>query len=120
MIDWINIVVAVLTIAFGMFGFVAPRFTLGVLDLDTTHSNMGLSEARASVGGLFVAMGLGALIVGAPWAYAAIGVAYVGAATGRVVSFVFDKPPYAKLALYFGIEAVCAGWLLWANNSAFL
>ncbi|MEM6307729.1 MAG: DUF4345 family protein [Pseudomonadota bacterium] len=118
MIDWINIGVGILTIAFGAFGFLAPRFTLEVLDLSPTRSTMGLSEARASVGGLFVAMGLVAVITGAPWAYAAIGVAYTGAAAGRILSLVFDSPPMGKLALYFGIEAACATWLLWANWSA--
>ncbi|MEO0358109.1 MAG: DUF4345 family protein [Pseudomonadota bacterium] len=119
MIDIINIIAAVLTIGFGAFGFVAPRYTLNVLDLAPTQSNMGLSEARASVGGLFVALGLVAILVQADWLYCAIGIAYLGAAAGRVVSLILDAPPRNKLLVYFGIEAGLGLWLVCANLSAF-
>jgi hypothetical protein len=115
MIDILNMVAVVLTIAFGAFGFLAPKFTAGALDLATSGSNMGLSEMRASVGGLFVASGLACLIIGAPLAYAMLGFAYAGAAAGRAVSLVFDNPPLGKAFMYFAIEAVLAAWLIFAN-----
>ena len=115
MIDTLNIVAALLTIAFGAFGFLAPKFTASALDLAPDGSNMGLSEMRASVGGLFVATGFACLIIGAPLTYAMLGFAYVGAATGRAVSLVLDKPPFAKAFMYFAIEAVLAVWLVFAN-----
>ncbi|MFK7745358.1 MAG: DUF4345 family protein [Roseobacter sp.] len=115
MIDILNIVCALLTIGFGLFGFLAPRYTAGALDLEPTTSTMGLSEMRASVGGLFVAAGLAAIWLGDPLAYAMIGFAFVGAATGRIVSLVFDKPPVAKVLVFGGIEAVLAAWFLLAN-----
>ncbi len=115
MIDIINTIAALLTIAFGAFGFLAPRYTLQVLDLGPTHSNMGLSEARASVGGLFVATGIAAILLANPWVYLTLGIAYAGAATGRVLSFFFDGPPIKKLAVYFAIEAGLAAWLILAN-----
>lgn len=111
----INILAALLTIGFGGFGFLAPRYTASALDLQPTTSTMGLSEMRASVGGLFVAAGLAAIWLDEPLAYAMIGFAFAGAAMGRVVSLIFDKPPLRKVLIFGGIEAVLAAWFLAAN-----
>jgi len=115
MIESLNILAAVLTIGFGLFGFVAPRYTAAALDLETGASTMGLSEMRASVGGLFVIAGAAALWLGAPLAYAMIGFAVAGAALGRVLSLVFDAPPLRKVLIFGGIEAALAVWLIAAN-----
>ncbi|MFK7867763.1 MAG: DUF4345 family protein [Roseobacter sp.] len=115
MIEIVNILCAVLTIGFGLFGFLAPRYTASALDLAPTDSTMGLSEMRASVGGLFVAAGLAAILLGDPLAYAMIGFAFAGAATGRVLSLIFDKPPLKKVVIFGGIEAALAAWFLLAN-----
>ena len=115
MTDTLNIVAALLTIGFGAFGFLAPKFTAGVLDLQTGASNMGLSEMRASVGGLFVVLGLACLWLGTSSAYAMMGFAYAGAAAGRGLSLLLDKPPFAKALVYFAIEAALAIWLILAN-----
>ncbi|KIC48876.1 DUF4345 family protein [Tateyamaria sp. ANG-S1] len=115
MIDILNIVAALLTIAFGLFGFLAPRYTASALDLAPTDSTMGLSEMRASVGGLFVVAGFAAIWIDAPLAYAMIGFAFVGAAAGRVISLILDKPPLKKVLLFGGIEAALAAWFIAAN-----
>lgn len=115
MVDTINIIAALLTIAFGAFGFLAPRYTAGALDLVTGKSTMGLSEIRASVGGLFVVLGAACLWIGDDAAYFMMGVAYVGATLGRGLSLLLDKPPLRKALLYFGIEAALAAWLVTAN-----
>ena len=115
MADILNIIAALLTIGFGAFGFLAPKFTAGALDLAPDGSNMGLSEMRASVGGLFVVMALACLVIGTPEAYAMMGFAYAGAALGRALSLVLDKPPFLKAFMYFLIEAVLAAWLVLAN-----
>jgi len=115
MLDLINPALALLTIAFGLFGFVAPRYTASALELKPVGSTMGLSEMRASVGGLFVAVGLACLISGAPEAYAMLGIVYAGAGTGRLLSLVLDNPPRNKALLYFAFEALPAAWLLSVN-----
>ncbi|WP_050927749.1 DUF4345 family protein [Aestuariivita boseongensis] len=112
MTDWITLIATLLTIAFGLFGFLAPRYTAGALDLEPKGSTMGLSEMRASVGGLFVVSGLAALWLDQPLAYAMIGFAFVGAALGRVLSLIFDKPPVGKVLLFGGIEAALAAAFL--------
>lgn len=115
MIEFLNIVAALLTIAFGLFGFLAPRYTAAALDLEPTNSTMGLSEMRASVGGLFVVAGMAAIWLGQPLGYAMIGFAFVGAASGRALSLVLDKPPVRKVLIFGGIEAALAAWFLFAN-----
>lgn len=115
MTDLMNITASLLTIAFGLFGFVAPRYTAAALDLAPTTSTMGLSEMRASVGGLFVVAGLAALWLNEPLAFAMIGFAFVGAALGRLVSLIFDAPPRRKVLIFGGIEAALAVAFLWAN-----
>ncbi|MFZ5963923.1 DUF4345 family protein [Thalassococcus sp. BH17M4-6] len=115
MLDLINPVLALLTVALGLFGFLAPRYTAGALHLTTTQSTMGLSELRASAGGLFVALGLGCLILGEPWAYLMLGVAYAGAGAGRLLSIALDDPPKSKAILYFAFEAIPSAWLILWN-----
>ena len=115
MIQTLNLVAALLTIGFGLFGFLAPAYTASALDLAPTKSSMGYSEMRASVGGLFVVSGLAALWLGNPMAYAMIGFAFAGAATGRILSLILDNPPVAKVLVFGGIEAALAAWLIAAN-----
>ena len=113
--DYINPALALLTIFFGAFGFLAPRYTASALDLVPSPSTMGLSELRASAGGLFVAVGLWCLITGDPSAYFMLGVAYLGAGIGRVASIVLDKPPMKKALVFVAFELPPAIWLLWYN-----
>ncbi|MBM7067885.1 DUF4345 family protein [Actibacterium sp. 188UL27-1] len=118
MIDILNIVAAVITIGLGCFGWLAPRYTASALDLQTGATTMGLSELRASVGCLFVALGAGAIVLGTPMAYFMMGVAYAGATVGRGSSALLDDPPKMKVWTYFAIEAALAGWLILANWGA--
>lgn len=115
MVDILNLIASLLTVGFGLFGFLAPRYTASALDLAPTSSTMGLSEMRASVGGLFVVAGLAAIWLDAPLGYAMIGFAFTGAALGRLVSLVFDKPPVRKVLVFGGIEVALAAWFLGAN-----
>ena len=113
--DYINIALALLTIAFGAFGFLAPRYTAGALDLETIKSTMGLSELRAGSGGLFVAVGLWCLLTAEPYAYLMLGVAYVGAGAGRALSIIIDRPPLTKALVFLAFEWPPAAFLVWYN-----
>ncbi|MGJ8610135.1 MAG: DUF4345 family protein [Octadecabacter sp.] len=115
--DFINPAIALLTIAFGGFGFLAPRYTADALDLAPTKSTMGLSELRASAGGLFIAVGLWCLISGDTSAYFMLGVAYAGAGSGRLISIIIDQPPLKKALLFLAFEWGPAALLLAANLS---
>lgn len=115
--DTITLIASLLTIAFGLFGFLAPRYTASALDLEPTASTMGLSEMRASVGGLFVVAGIAAIWLDQPLGYAMIGFAFAGAALGRIVSLILDNPPVTKVLVFGGIEALLALALISANMS---
>ncbi len=115
MVPTLNAIAALLTIGFGLFGLLAPAYTADALDLAPTTSTMGLSEMRASVGGLFVVTGIAVLLLNNPMAYVMLGVVYSGAALGRFVSVVLDNPPLAKALIFGGIELVLAVWLIAAN-----
>ena len=102
--DIINIIFAALSIGLGCFGWLAPRYTLGALDLKMGETTMGASEIRASAGALFVGMGIGALLLGTPEAYVMLGFCWCGAAMGRLTSLIFDGTSQKKW-VYFVVEA---------------
>ena len=102
--DIVNIIFAILSIGLGCFGWLAPRYTLGALDLHIGETTMGLSEIRASVGALFVGMGIGALLMGTPEAYVMLGFCWCGAAAGRLTSVIMDGASQKKW-VYFIVEA---------------
>jgi hypothetical protein len=112
--DILNVILALLSIGLGVFGWLAPRYTLETLDLVPGPTSMGPSEIRASAGALFVGMGVGALILGGPAAYAMIGFCWAGAATGRATSLLLDGRTTKKWA-FFGTEATVAVLALWIN-----
>ena len=102
--DIINIIFAALSIGLGCFGWLAPRYTLGALDLKMGETTMGASEIRASAGALFVGMGIGALLLGTPEAYVMLGFCWCGAAMGRLTSLLLDGTSQKKW-VYFIVEA---------------
>ncbi|MBS1303510.1 DUF4345 family protein [Loktanella sp. SALINAS62] len=104
--DILNILIALVSIGFGAIGWLAPRYTMDVLETATkNNSTMGLSEVRAASGALFVGLGVGALLTGLPGAYAAIGFAWTGGAVGRMTSIILDGPSKNKW-IFFAVEAV--------------
>ncbi len=104
MIDILNVLIALLSIGFGLIGWVAPRYTMGVLDLAPAGgSTMGLGEMRAASGALFVGLGAGALLIGTPTAFAMIGCAWGGAAIGRLTSILLDGASRPKW-IFFAVE----------------
>lgn len=103
--DFVNIILAVISIGLGCFGWLAPRYTLKALDLHPGSSQMGASEIRASAGCLFVGMGIGALVLGTADAYAMLGFCWCGAALGRLTSLVLDGRSRKKWT-FFVVEAI--------------
>ncbi|MEM1374836.1 MAG: DUF4345 family protein [Pseudomonadota bacterium] len=112
--DLINVIIALFSIGFGLFGWLAPRYTMDVVDLRDGGSTMGMSEVRAASGGVFVITGLAALLIGSPAAYLMAGLVWGGGATGRLISLIFDGQT-SKKWWFFGIEAAVACAAIWAN-----
>lgn len=103
----LSVALAIVSIGLGVFGWLAPRYTLATLDLTPGETSMGPSEIRASAGALFVGMGLGVLILQTPAAIAMLGFCWAGAAIGRATSLVLDGATQKKW-VFFAVEAVVA------------
>ncbi|MEN8895972.1 MAG: DUF4345 family protein [Yoonia sp.] len=112
--DILNIIFAVVTIGLGAVGWLAPKYTMETLNLTTHTDTMGTSEIRASAGALFVGMGLGAMMIGTPTAFAMIGFCWLGAAVGRLTSLMMDGQTRKKWG-FFGCEIVVALGALFYN-----
>jgi hypothetical protein len=112
--DILNIIFAVVSIGLGCFGWLAPRYTMDALNLEGRNDTMGMSEIRASAGCLFVGMGIGALVLGTPEAYAMLGFCWAGAAFGRLTSLLRDGQTQKKW-IYFVVEAAVAVPAIWVN-----
>ena len=115
MIEMMNLALALLSIGLGSFGWLAPRYTMAMLDLQPAGSSMGHSEIRAVSGALFIGLGLGAIFLSEPFAYAMLGFAWAGAAIGRLTSIIADPAPTRRTHTFFAVEAMVAFALLAAN-----
>ena len=92
--------------ASGLAGVVMPRRVAEALDL-TPGGGRGLLEVRAGLGGGYLALGLWALASDTPGAHRAVGVAWLGAASGRLLGMLRDDPDtdavhWGSLALEVG------------------
>ena len=108
MTDILNILIALTSIGLGAIGWLAPRYTMEVLDMAPTRTTMGLSEVRAASGALFIGLGAGALILATPLAFAMVGFAWAGAAIGRFTSILTDGVQPSRKVIFFAIEAFVA------------
>lgn len=80
---------AIATLLLGMFGLIAPRRAAAFTSIAPLGAN-GLSELRATYGGLFVALGAWCLLSQSVVVFTVLGVAWSGAALGRLVSVIID------------------------------
>ncbi|WP_167767006.1 DUF4345 family protein [Jannaschia formosa] len=112
--ELLNILFAILTVAFGAAGWLAPAWTMRKVGLADTGSTMGVSEVRAASGALFVVVALAALLIATPTAYAMLGFVWLGGALGRVTSLIVDGSTRRKWG-FFGTEVV-VGLILVSGN----
>lgn len=116
LVDLINIVVGLMTIGFGLLGWLAPRWTMQQLDMVAGPTNMAYTEVSAVSGCLFVGLGLGAIYLNEPLGWVVMGIAYAGAAVGRVTAIFRDNAASRQSWTFFACEAALASWLLLANT----
>lgn len=109
----LKIIAALGTAATGLLAFFKPDATYGFIGL-TANGVRGVSEIRAIFGGLFIALGVTPLVLGAP-AYLMLGIGYLVIAVTRAFSIVFDKS-YAQsniislvIEIVFGAILVIGG-----------
>ncbi len=102
---------AVISIVAGCLGLIWPRKVSSVIGL-ALPGTLGVSEFRATYGGLFIGVGLATLILGSRDAALVLAAAWGGAFLARMVSLVVDKSRskenVAGLLIEFGVAALLA------------
>jgi len=81
---------AVISVIGGILGLLFPRRVGSVIGL-ALPSTLGVSEVRATYGGLFLGAGIAVLVLGSSDAALVLGVAWSGAFAARAVSAVVDR-----------------------------
>jgi len=87
---WIKVIVAVATIGFGALSIARPLAAEGFTGLKATGPR-GISEIRSVLGGLFVGLGVAALVYRTSSAFGTLGIGYLGIALVRVASILADR-----------------------------
>ena len=104
---------AVVSILAGCLGLIWPRTVSSVIGL-RLPGPLGISEFRATYGGLFIGAGAAVLLIGSREAALVLGAAWGGAFVARAVSLVIDKSRSKENFAGLLIEAAVAALLvLW-------
>jgi hypothetical protein len=105
----LKIIAALATAATGLLAFVKPSAAYGFTGLNA-NGVRGVSEIRSIFGGLFIALGLAPLFLGAT-AYQMLGIGYLAIAATRAFSIVFDKS-YAQSNIISLVIEIVLGAIL--------
>jgi hypothetical protein len=88
LIEILQIIAALATVATGLFSMLAPRKVTGFTGLEPVGGR-GITEIRAVLGALFIALGVAPLFLGST-AYLMLGIGYLAIVAGRAVSMIID------------------------------
>ena len=88
-LEILQIIAALATAATGLFSLLAPAKITGFTGLQPVGGR-GITELRAVLGALFIALGLAPLFLG-PVAYLMLGIGYLAIGAVRAVSMVIDR-----------------------------
>jgi hypothetical protein len=111
--DWLAPLGAWLTLALGMFGLLAPMHAARLVGL-TPRDRLGVSELRATYGGLFIGLGLACLVWPSPTTFIAAAMAWTGAGLARLLSIAVDRN-LSRLNVAGVMVELLLGSLLWAG-----
>ena len=101
----LKIVAAIGTIATGLISLIWPRSVTGFTGLEAM-SPRGVTEIRAVLGGVFVALGAVPLILNAPAAYQMFGITYLVVAAVRMASMIVDKSVVQSNLISLAVEVI--------------
>lgn len=83
---------AAVTVAFGLLLFFAPRISMRILRLQTAENHPeAVSEARATMAGFYLGVGLCGILLAQPFIYMTLGFSWLFTAFGRIVSMLSDR-----------------------------
>jgi hypothetical protein len=103
-LEILKVIAALATAATGVFVLFAPRKTVGFTGLEPIGGR-GISELRAVLGGLFIALGVTPLWLGET-AYLMLGIGYLAIAGVRAVSIVVDRSAVPSNLISLATEIV--------------
>jgi hypothetical protein len=105
LLEIVQIVAAVLTLATGAVSLLWPRSVLGFTGL-AVPGPRGVSEIRSILGGGFVGLGAAPLILGEPAAYRMLGITYLIIGVARAASIVIDHSTERSNLISLGVEII--------------
>lgn len=106
-----KLVVAGITILFGIWVILAPRKVLPLIGMSADGAR-GITETRVALGAIYVGSGLACLLFSDPAAFATLGLAYLVMALVRAVAIVVDRSADGSNWASLGLEVVFALLLL--------
>jgi len=90
--EWLAWSAALVTILFGLMLLFAPRVSLKILRLQTLPDHPeAVSEARATMAGFYLGVGICAMLFAQPLVYLALGAGWAFTAFGRIISMLSDR-----------------------------
>jgi len=109
---WIlNNVGSVITLGLGALGLTRPQAVASFTSIQALGLT-GVSEIRATYGGFFLALGAYALYAQAAEVFLVVGLAWLGAALGRLASVVIDRSRAPKNLAGIVFESAVGALLL--------
>jgi hypothetical protein len=86
---WLNVTGAIITTAMGFLGLFFPARASSLTGLKAV-TTAGRAEFRGTLGVTFIMLGLAPLLTREAHAFLVVGLAWLGAAVGRLISIVAD------------------------------
>ena len=114
--EWLAWSSALITILFGLMLLFAPRLSLRILRLQTQPDHPeAVSEARGTMAGFYLGVGICAMLFAQPLIYLALGAGWACTAFGRIISMMSDRSVTVYNLVSVVIESLlAAGPLLYA------
>ena len=111
--EWLAWSVAAITCVFGLMMLFAPRTTFRVLRLQATPDHPeAVAEARATMSGFYIGVGLAAILLAQPLIYLTLGLCWALTAFGRIVSMLSDDGNTLANWVWLVLEITFAGLVL--------
>lgn len=111
--EWLGWSVAAFTLLFGLMMLFAPGLTFRLLRLQTTPNHPeAVAEARATMSGFYVGVGLAAILLAQPLIYLTLGLCWALTAFGRIISMLSDDGNTIYNWLWLALEIVLAALVL--------
>jgi hypothetical protein len=101
----LKVIACILTAITGAVSIFAPMSVTGFTGL-RPEGGRGVSEIRAVLGGLFLALGVAPLVLKEPAAYRMVGIGYLTVGAVRLVSLLVDRSVVQSNLISLAVEIV--------------